>query len=127
MTVYTFHLRDGLKWSDGTPLTANDYVYSALRVLTPETTSQYVDMISDYVVNGQEYYDGTAKAEDVGIKALDDKTLEFTLKAPCSYYVDLVSMWVSSPFRKLRWKPMGTSGPMQPIPMYATALSRSQR
>lgn len=37
MTVYTFHLRDGLKWSDGTPLTANDYVYSALRVLTPET------------------------------------------------------------------------------------------
>ena len=100
MTVYTFHLRDGLKWSDGTPLTANDYVYSALRVLTPETTSQYVDMISDYVVNGQEYYDGTAKAEDVGIKALDDKTLEFTLKAPCSYYVDLVSMWVYYPVQE---------------------------
>ena len=57
-------------------------------------------MISDYVVNGQEYYDGTAKAEDVGIKALDDKTLEFTLKAPCSYYVDLVSMWVYYPVQE---------------------------
>lgn len=100
MTVYTFHLRDGLKWSDGSPLTANDYVYSALRVLTPETTSQYVNMISDYVVNGQEYYDGTASAEEVGIKAVDDATLEFTLKAPCAYFVDLVSMWVYFPVQE---------------------------
>ena len=83
LTVYTFHLRDGLKWSDGSAHTAQDYVYSALRVLTPETTAQYVNMISDYVVNAQEYYDGTVSAEEVGIKALDDTTLEFDLKAPC--------------------------------------------
>lgn len=100
MTVYTFHLREGLKWSDGTALTANDYVYSALRVLTPETTSQYVNMISDYVVNGQEYYEGSASAEDVGVKALDDRTLEFTLKAPCPYFVDMVSMWVYFPVQQ---------------------------
>lgn len=100
MTVYTFHLRDGLKWSDGTPLTANDYVYSVLRVLTPSTTSQYVSMISDYVLNGQEYYDGTVSAEEVGVKALDDNTLEFTLKAPCPYFVDLVSMWVYFPVQQ---------------------------
>ncbi|MEH2951969.1 peptide ABC transporter substrate-binding protein [Candidatus Merdisoma sp. JLR.KK011] len=100
LTVFTFHLREGLKWSDGTDLTANDYVYSALRVLTPETTSQYVNMISDYVVNGQEFYDGTASAEDVGIKALDDNTLEFTLKAPCPYFIDLVSMWVYFPVQQ---------------------------
>ena len=100
LTVFTFHLREGLKWSDGTALTANDYVYSALRVLTPETTSQYVNMISDYVVNGQEFYDGTASAEDVGIKALDDNTLEFTLKASCPYFIDLVSMWVYFPVQQ---------------------------
>lgn len=100
LTVFTFHLREGLKWSDGTALTANDYVYSALRVLTPETTSQYVNMISDYVVNGQEFYDGTASAENVGIKALDDNTLEFTLKAPCPYFIDLVSMWVYFPVQQ---------------------------
>lgn len=100
LTVYTFHLRDGLKWSDGSDLTANDYVYSALRVLTPSTTAQYVNMVSDYVVNGQEYYDGKAGAEEVGVKALDDNTLEYTLKAPCPYFVDLVSMQVYFPVQK---------------------------
>ena len=100
LTVYTFHLRDGLKWSDGSDLTANDYVYSALRVLTPATAGQYVNMISDYVVNAEEFYNGTASAEDVGIKAVDDKTLEFTLKSPCPYFVDLVSMWVYFPVQE---------------------------
>lgn len=93
MTIFTFHLREGLKWSDGTSLTAKDYVYSVLRVLAPETISQYVNMISDYVVNGQEYYNGTVSAEEVGIKTVNDNTLEFTLNAPCAYFVDLVSMW----------------------------------
>ncbi len=100
LTVYTFHLREGLKWSDGSDHTASDYVYSALRVLTPETTAQYVNMITDYVVNAQEYYDGTASAEDVGIKALDDYTLEYTLKSPCPYFVDMVSMWVYFPVQE---------------------------
>ena len=100
LTVYTFHLRDGLKWSDGSDLTANDYVYSALRVLTPATAGQYVNMISDYVVNAEEFYNGTANAEDVGIKAVDDKTLEFTLKSPCPYFVDVVSMWVYFPVQE---------------------------
>ena len=100
LTVYTFHLRDGLKWSDGSAHTAQDYVYSALRVLTPETTAQYVNMISDYVVNAQEYYDGSVSADEVGIKALDDTTLEFDLKAPCPYFVDLVSMWVYDPVQE---------------------------
>lgn len=100
LTVYTFHLRDGLKWSDASDLTANDYVYSALRVLTPSTTAQYLNMISDYVVNGEEYYDGKVGAEEVGVKALDDHTLEYTLKAPCPYFVDLVSMQVYFPVQK---------------------------
>ncbi len=100
LTVFTFHLREGLKWSDGSDHNANDYVYSALRVLTPETTAQYVNMISDYVVGAQEYYDGEGSAEDVGIKAIDDNTLEFTLKAPCPYFIDLVSMWVFDPVQE---------------------------
>ena len=100
LTVFTFHLRDGLKWSDGSDLTAQDYVYSALRVLTPATTAQYLNMYTDYVVGAQEYYDGTGSAEDVGVKALDDKTLEFTLKAPCPYFIDLVSMWVFDPVQE---------------------------
>ena len=100
LTVYTFHLRDGLKWSDGSDLTAQDYVYTALRVLTPATTAQYLNMYTAYIVGAQEYYAGTGSAEDVGVKALDDKTLEYTLKAPCPYFIDLVSMWVFDPVQQ---------------------------
>lgn len=100
MTVYTFKLKEGLKWSDGTPLTAQDYVYSALRVLDPATAGQYVNMISDYVANGNEYYAGEVTAEEVGVKAIDDLTLEYTLSAPCPYFVDLVSMWVYFPVQQ---------------------------
>ena len=99
-TVYTFHLREGLKWSDGSPLTAEDFVYSIQRVLTPATTAQYVNMVTDYVLNAQEYYDGTATAEELGVKALDETTLEITLKQPVSYFIDVLSMWVYDPVQK---------------------------
>lgn len=98
--TYTFHLRDGLKWSDGSPLTASDFVYAAQRVLTPSTTAQYLSMITGYVKNAQEFYDGTATADDLGVKALDDTTLEYTLLQPTSYFINLVSMWVYDPVQK---------------------------
>ena len=98
--TYTFHLRDGLKWSDGSDLTAEDYVYTIQRVLTPATAAQYVSMATDYIKNAQEYYDGTATADDLGVKALDDKTLEITLIQPTSYFIDILSMWTFSPVQK---------------------------
>ena len=98
--TYTFHLRDGLKWSDGSDLTAEDYVYTIQRVLTPATAAQYVSMATDYIKNAQEYYDGTATADDLGVKALDDKTLEITLLQPTSYFIDILSMWTFSPVQK---------------------------
>lgn len=98
--VYTFHLRDGLKWSDGSDLTAEDFVYSIQRVLTPATAAQYVSMVTGYVKNAQEFYDGTATADDLGVKALDAKTLEITLIQPTSFFIDLVSMWCYDPVQK---------------------------
>ncbi|ONI39620.1 peptide ABC transporter [Candidatus Epulonipiscium fishelsonii] len=98
--TYTFNLRPDLKWSDGTPLTASDFVYSILRVATPETTAQYVNMVTDYIVNAQEYYEGKIDAEEVGVKAVDDSTLEITIKEPLSYYIDILSMWVYSPVQQ---------------------------
>lgn len=99
-TVYTFHLRDGLKWSDGTALTAGDFVYAIQRVLTPATTAQYLNMVTDYVLNAQEYYDGKATADQLGVKATDDKTLVITLKQPTSYFIDVLSMWEYDPIQK---------------------------
>ena len=98
--TYTFHLRPGLKWSDGTPLTAKDFVYTAQRILTPATTAQYVNLYTDYVVGAQELYDDPTKTDGLGIKATDDNTLVITLKAPTPYFVDILSMWAWYPVQK---------------------------
>ena len=95
--VYTFTLRDGLMWSDGSALTADDFVYSYLRVLDPATGAQYAGMMTDYLVGAAEYYAGDADADAVGIKALDASTLEFTLLQPTAYYTGILAMWVYSP------------------------------
>lgn len=98
--VYTFHLREGLKWSDGSPLTANDFVYSYKRVLDPATGAQYVNMLTDYVVGAAELYAGEGSEEDLGIKALDDQTLEITLMQPASWFIDMLTMWVWDPVQE---------------------------
>ena len=112
--VYTFHLRDGLKWCDGTPLTAQDFVYSIQRVLTPATAAQYVSMVTGYVKNAQEFYDGTATAEDLGVKAIDDQTLEITLIQPTSYFIDVLSTWVYDPVQQATVEANGDSWTSSP-------------
>ncbi len=95
--TYTFRLRNNLKWSDGSPLTADDFVYSYLRVLDPALGAQYTEMITDYIVGAADYFAGTADAADVGIQAVDDTTLVLTLKKPTAYYIGILAMWVYSP------------------------------
>ncbi|MEG0565155.1 MAG: peptide ABC transporter substrate-binding protein [Hungatella sp.] len=107
--VYTFHLREGLKWSDGSPLTAADFVYAIQRVLTPATGGQYVDMVTTYVKNAEEYYAGKSTAEDLGVQAIDDKTLEITLVQPTAFFIDILSMWVYSPIQKATVEANGDS------------------
>ena len=99
-TVYTFTLREGLKWSDGSPLTAQDYLYTFKRILTPATTAQYLSLLTDYIAGAQEYYDGTGTEEALGVKAPDDRTFVLTLKAPAPYYIDVLTMWTFSPVQK---------------------------
>ncbi len=95
--TYTFKLRNNLKWSDGSSLTANDFVYSYLRVLDPALGAQYTGMLTDYISGASEYYAGTANADSVGIKAVDKLTLEITLLKPTAYYIGILGMWVYSP------------------------------
>ena len=87
--VWTFTLRDGIKWSNGDPITAQDFKYSWLRTLNPETAAEYAYMLYP-IKNAEEYNSGKASADDVAVKVIDDKTLEVTLKAVTPYFDSLV-------------------------------------
>ena len=86
--VWTFKLRDA-KWSNGDPVTANDFVYSFRRLVDPNTASPYASYLADAkVVGAQEIIDGKAKPDTLGVKALDDKTLQVTLSESVPYFPD---------------------------------------
>ncbi|MDF2521867.1 MAG: extracellular solute-binding protein family 5, partial [Clostridia bacterium] len=97
--TYTFHLRDAV-WSDGKKVTAQDFEYSFLRLLDPATASEYAFQ-GYYIVNGEEY--NTGKMTDpaqVGVKALDEKTLEIKLHSPTKYFLALTGFLSFMPSRK---------------------------
>ena len=97
--TWTFKLRDNMKWNDGQPVTADQYVYGITRTLNPEVASPYAFLLYP-IKNAQAYNGGKAKVEDVGIKKIDDKTLEFTLENPCSYFLELTYFKVMQPQRQ---------------------------
>lgn len=89
-TVYTFHLRAGLKWSDGTPLTAEDFVAGWRRALDPATDAQLVDLA--YTVrNARSVAAGEKPPAELGVRAVDAQTFEVTLEAPDAAFIRLVA------------------------------------
>lgn len=87
-TTYTFKVRKDAKWSNGDPVTAHDFVYAIKRNLDPKTASEYAYQLY-YIKGGEEYNTGKGKPEDVGVKALDDYTVEFSLKSPTPFFREL--------------------------------------
>ncbi|AYE36209.1 peptide ABC transporter substrate-binding protein [Borrelia turcica IST7] len=88
--IYTFHLREGLVWSDGVPITAEGIRKSYLRVLNKETASQYVGMVKSTIKNAQDYFDGKVSDSALGVKTINDTTLEITLTNPKPYFLDML-------------------------------------
>ncbi|MAN57525.1 MAG: oligopeptide ABC transporter substrate-binding protein OppA [Paracoccus sp.] len=89
--TYTFRLRDA-KWSNGDPVTAGDFVYAWRRVVDPETASEYawfMELMN--IVNATEIVKGEKSPEELGVKAIDDKTLEVTLTTPTPYFIKTLS------------------------------------
>lgn len=97
--TYTFYLRDGIRWSDGTPITAQDIVYSWKRVLNPDAASENAYMMF-CIDNAEAYFNRRAAAEDVGIAALDDKTLQVRLTNPTAYFLNLTAFHCYYPVPK---------------------------
>lgn len=85
-TVLTIKLKKDTKWSNGTPVTAHDFVYAWQRAINPDTASPYgAYFMEGKIKNATEIVQGKAKLEDLGIKAIDDYTLEITLVRPLPY------------------------------------------
>ena len=91
-TVYTFHLREDANWSNGEPVTANDFVFAWQRAADPALASEYSYMLSDIgqIKNAAAIIAGEMDKSELGVKAIDDKTLEVTLEVPVSYFLSLM-------------------------------------
>ncbi len=95
--TWTFHLRK-MDWSDGEPVVAQQYVDSFQRILNPDNGFAYSFLAYD-IVGAEEYNTGKGSSDAVGVKALDEYTLEFKLKHPLPYFVSKVSYTVFHPIR----------------------------
>jgi oligopeptide transport system substrate-binding protein len=97
--TYTFNLRDA-KWSDGSAVTAHDFEYAWKRALSPETASEYAYIM--YAIKGSEAYNTGENADpnSVGVKALDDKTLQVELTAPAPYFLGLTAFATFLPVKE---------------------------
>ena len=126
--VYTFHIRADGQWSNGDPVTAHDFVYSWRRFLLPETAAQYAYQL--YYAKGARAFNTEVDErgeplhdfdETVGIRALDERTLEVELESPTPYFIDLVGFYPLFPVNPRgveaameRWGAAWTSHYMRP-------------
>lgn len=123
-TQITYHLRENLKWSDGSPLNAHDFEYGWKRLLNPDTAAEYAYFLFD-IKGAEDYNSGKGTAENVGIHAIDDNTLRIDLKRPAPYFPHISTFMVTYPIPKKVVEKAGdnwtepehiiVSGPFKPI------------
>ncbi|MEJ7138486.1 peptide ABC transporter substrate-binding protein [Amphibiibacter pelophylacis] len=90
-TTWVFKLRKDARWSNGQPVTADDFVYGLRRFLDPKTASSYAGTFGVFVANGIEASEGKKPLDSIGIKAIDKQTVEYTTPYPVPYFAELVS------------------------------------
>ena len=92
-TVYTFHLRDGLKWSTGGQITAHDVIYSWRRAINPATASDYAGMLF-HIKNAEAINSGKiTDLSRLGVRAVDEKTVRVDLIGPTPFFLELCAFW----------------------------------
>lgn len=97
-TVYTVKLRDDIKWSDGKDVIAADFVYAWQRLVDPNTAADYCYM-ADIILNANEIMAGEMDKSELGVKAIDEKTLEITLHTACPYFEEIMAFPALMPIR----------------------------
>lgn len=99
-TVYTFHLRPNASWSNGDPVTAQDFTYAWQRILTPALGSEYAYMLH-CMKNAKDFNEGRIRDfGQVGVKAIDDHTIEVELEHPTPYFLSMQNHWTWFPVHR---------------------------
>jgi oligopeptide transport system substrate-binding protein len=97
--TYTFHLRENAKWSNGDPVTSEDFVYSIRRAVDPATAADYAPVLAP-IMNAEAIIAGEMPVDQLGVTAVDAKTLKIDLKAPTPYFLGLLVHHISWPVHK---------------------------
>jgi peptide/nickel transport system substrate-binding protein len=88
--TYTFNIKHNAKWSDGSEITANDFLYFYSKFLNSKTDNVYADQLY-YIFGAQEYRNNKKSFNGVAVRAVDEKTLEIRLNSPCSSFLEILS------------------------------------
>ena len=123
--TYTFHLREDAVWSNGTPVTAADFVFGWQRAVDPANASEYSFMLSDVaqVVNAAEIIAGEKEVSELGVTAVDDHTLEVQLNVPVSYFLGVMYFPTFYPVNEEFFNSVGDLFGTAPEYMLSTARS----
>ena len=97
--VYVFHMRENGRWSNGDPVTAHDFVYGLRRSVDPTTLSNYSIMLRP-IVNSEQIIAGELSPDSLGVRALDDMTLEIRLNGPTPYFLGVLTHSASYPVHR---------------------------
>ncbi|MGE7634082.1 peptide ABC transporter substrate-binding protein [Bacillus paramycoides] len=110
---YTFDLRKDAKWSNGDPVTANDFMFAWRRAVSHETASQYAYMLF-YIKNAKEINKGAIPPNELGVKVVDDYTLEVELEQPTPYFLQLLALPIYLPQHESFLKEQGQNYGLEP-------------
>ncbi|NWK70331.1 peptide ABC transporter substrate-binding protein [Bacillus paramycoides] len=110
---YIFDLRKDAKWSNGDPVTANDFMFAWRRAVSHETASQYAYMLF-YIKNAKEINKGAIPPNELGVKVVDDYTLEVELEQPTPYFLQLLALSIYLPQHELFLKEQGQNYGLEP-------------
>jgi len=105
--VYTFKLRDNAKWSSGDPVVAGDFVFSLQRIMTPETGAKYASILYP-IKNAEAINNGEMEPGELGVRAVDDHTLEITLAQPTPFFLELLTHQTGLPLHPASVQQHGT-------------------
>lgn len=104
--VYTFHLREDATWSNGDPVVATDYEFAWQQALNPKVASDYAYMLY-FIHNAEPYFNGKVEWSEVGVKVIDEYTLEVTLDNPLPYATDLFAFPTLAPINQKFYEEVG--------------------